>query len=483
MSAIYIHVPFCATRCIYCDFYSTTSTRMAAQYVDAVISEMQERRTFLTEPIRTIYLGGGTPSQLPPALVRRLLVAIGECFDLSQCEEVTMEANPEDIASDDYCIELLTEREYPGQPTLNCPVNRFSMGVQSMVDDELELLHRRHDASRVRKAVERLRASANGLCNAATPNITTADGPCNTATPNVRSANGLCNTATSNITSANRPCNTAKSIVTSTNGACNTATTDSPSAEPSCSAATSLATSDIGPCSTATQNRCLDPQRGLSAPNISLDLMYGLPTQTIDSWRYSIAQILELRPQHISAYNLSVEAGTRLRLLVERGELEPCDDDTCLAMAQILRQELRRAGYEQYEISNYALPGYHSRHNSSYWVQTPYLGLGPGAHSYDGQCLRTWNAPNLSSYLKGMRHEECEHLTRLDLYNERVMLGLRTATGVPLQVFAPYAHQIDTLIDSLQARRLVHKTTDHLILTEAGLALADEVIRELMLLD
>lgn len=400
MSGIYIHVPFCASRCIYCDFYSTTSSSKAALFVDALIAEMEERKGFLHEPVRTIYLGGGTPSQLPPVLVRKVLAAIDERFDLSQCEEVTMEANPEDIAQPDYDLQLLTQSECPGQPPLSHPVNRFSMGVQSMVDAELTLLRRRHNAETVRRVVQRLHQSLAGLSSLQAVHSSSQEDLCNSA-----------------------------------------------------------------------------------SINISLDLMYGLPTQTLDTWRYSIAELLKLRPQHISAYNLSVEEGTRLHQLVKRGELVPCDDETCLAMASLLRHELQQAGYLQYEISNYALPGYHSRHNSSYWVQTPYLGLGPGAHSYDGQCLRCWNAPNLNQYLKGIRNEECEHLTALDLYNERVMLGLRTAQGIPMQVFAPYQKEISPTLQSLLARQLVHTIHDHLSLTESGLALGDEVIRELMILE
>lgn len=382
MAGIYIHFPFCASRCIYCDFYSTTNSGQAEQYVQALIREMEERISFLHEPVRTIYLGGGTPSQLPPSLLRQLLAALAERFDLSQCKEVTMEANPEDVAQNSYNIAMLTQREFPGATPLSHPVNRFSMGVQSMVDDELTLLRRRHNAATVIRAVERLRQSA----------------------------------------------------------------TDRP---------TSL--------------------------NISLDLMYGLPNQTLDSWHYSITELLKLCPQHISAYNLSVEEGTRLHRLVEQGELSPCDDDTCLAMAQMLRDELRKADYQQYEISNYALPGFHSRHNSSYWEQTPYLGLGPGAHSYNGQELRTWNAPDLASYLKGIRNEETEYLTPLDIYNERVMLGLRTRRGVTIAVFRPYWQEVESIIQSLISRRLVDIDHENIVLTEGGLALADEVIRELML--
>ena len=387
MAGIYIHIPICATRCIYCDFYSTTLRGRGSELVEALTKEMAERRTFILEPVRTIYLGGGTPSQLGSQNIHDILKALSQHFDLSQCEEVTMEANPEDIASGLW--ETGRQGLLPGEE-LEVSVNRVSMGVQSMVDAELRLLHRRHDSQRVREAVKLLR------------------------------------------------------------------------------------------------------EKGIR--NLSLDLMYGLPTQTIESWEYSIDQVLALRPEHISAYNLMVEEGTALYERVERGELTPCDDETCLAMAELLRKKLQAAGYEQYEISNYAQPGYYSRHNSAYWTQTPYLGLGPGAHSYDGRNRRTWNAPDLIAYLAGKRTEEDELLSETDLYNERVMLGLRTRKGIPVNELRNRSlllknTNLEPTMTSLLERGLIRlKEEDtpegaqkYLCLTSAGLALADEVMRELMI--
>lgn len=357
MAGIYIHVPFCASRCIYCDFYSTTLRGKGDLYVEALRNEMKERKDWLNgEPIRTIYLGGGTPSQLGDRCIRNILWSIQEFFDLSSLEEVTMEANPDDIQENqDWGI-----------------VNRISMGVQSMVDCELKILNRRHDASQVRKAVEIIQ------------------------------------------------------------------------------------------------------HQGIR--NISLDLMYGLPTQTIDSWIYSIDELLKLKPEHISAYNLTIEEGTKLHNLINKGELVPADDELCLQMAAILREKLNGAGYEQYEISNYSLPEFYSRHNSSYWDQTPYLGLGPGAHSYDGKRVRAWNEPRLQHYLKGERLSGFEELSDTDVYNERVMLGLRTRKGTPLSPMMPK----DVLHDLLN-KGLIEQNGANIKLTEAGLALGDEVTRELML--
>ncbi len=384
MSGIYIHIPFCASRCIYCDFYSTTLHHKATSYVEALIREMDERKRYLCEPIRTIYFGGGTPSQLGPDNIAAILRALASRFDLSQCEEITIEANPEDFIDGTWPLAGTASLPFAGG-TEGISVNRVSLGVQSMVDSELRLLRRRHTADHVSKAVSLLRESG------------------------IR--------------------------------------------------------------------------------NLSLDLMYGLPAQTLDSWRYSIDAILRLRPQHISAYNLSIEPGTPLDALVQAGKLTPADDDTCLQMAALLRQKLQDAGYVHYEISNYALPGLHSRHNSSYWQPTPYLGLGPGAHSYDGRNRRTWNAPDLTAYLNGIRHEEAETLTPADIYNERLMLGLRTARGVAhselLRLLPPSAstEALQSSMCSLQHRGLLRIDDGRLTLTEAGLALADEVIRELMFIE
>lgn len=376
MSGIYIHVPFCASRCLYCDFYSTTFRNKGKQFIAAIEREMIERCHYLSEPIRTLYLGGGTPSQLGAEGIRQVLAAAARHFDLSQCDEITMEANPEDFSD----LSLWPIGSLSPDIDGSLMPNRISMGVQSMVDSELRLLNRRHDAQRVVEAVNRLR------------------------------------------------------------------------------------------------------DEGIR--NLSLDLMYGLPSQTLETWRYSIERLLELHPEHISAYNLSVEEGTQLHRLVSQGKLSVCDDDLCIEMATLLRELTHRAGYNQYEISNYALPGYHSRHNSSYWDHTPYLGLGPGAHSFDGLRTRSWNDPLLVHYLQGNRSEGSEELSDIDLYNEHLMLGLRTSRGVSLSSYRTLlaAHRLDSVLQSLLSRHLLRQSSDNnYILTPEGLALGDEVIRELMI--
>lgn len=403
MSGLYLHIPFCASRCIYCDFYSTTLRGRSHDYVDAMIREMEERPLLSSpkdwsllsstnnqpkgdwlqednKPLKTIYLGGGTPSQLEPEDLSRLLAGICSHYDTKQVEELTIEANPEDITEAwvIYLVEAVKK--------LGLPLPRISMGVQTMVDAELKILNRRHTAERVKDAMAILRRA--GIYN------------------------------------------------------------------------------------------------------ISLDLMYGLPQQTMESWQYSIEQLLLLEPKHISAYNLQIEEGTRLQAMLQSKEISVPDEETCVAMNNLLRCLLRDTGFEQYEISNYALPNFHSRHNSSYWDGTPYLGLGPGAHSYDGQRLRSWNAPDVRRYIAGNREERHEILSDVDLYNERIMLGLRTKKGVSLLPPLSKGNEktsslpdMSEVVQNLINRNLLCKKDGYLVLTEDGLPLADEVMRELFIIE
>ena len=371
MSGIYIHIPFCASRCIYCDFYSTTSRGKAREYVDALLKEYEERSDFLpsNEPLHTIYVGGGTPSQLPITELIRLLYGIIGKAEADNLEEITIEANPEDVTKEWAKGIRCLKNE------LKDNILRISLGVQSLNDNELKLINRRHNSQKPREAVRLLRESG--------------------------------------------------------------------------------------------------------VKNISLDLMYGLPTQTLESWEKSIDGIIALNPEHISAYCLSIEEGTKLSKLIEDGRLSPADDELCLEMAELLRTKLKQAGYIQYESSNYSKPNHESKHNSSYWNGTPYLGLGPGAHSYDGKYHRVWNIGNLEKYLEGKREADGEYLNDDDIFNEKIMLGLRTNKGVCLDIFKQEENYYAT-IKLLEERGLVKIKGNNLILTESGLALADEIIRELM---
>lgn len=375
MAGIYVHIPFCASRCSYCDFFSTLRLAEAgAAYVEAVIAEARLRAVELRgEQVTTLYLGGGTPSQLPLPLMERLVVGLSDVLDLSGVEEFTVEANPDDVTIG-WCSAVA-----------RLGVNRVSMGVQSFEDHILRGIGRRHTARQAVEAVAALRDAGVG--------------------------------------------------------------------------------------------------------NISIDLIYGLPGQTLVSWADSLRQALEMAPQHISAYGLSYEPGTRLWWQHERGEVVEVPEEQCLAMYRILVEKLQAAGYEHYEISNFAVPGYRSRHNSSYWDDTPYLGLGAAAHSYDGT-VRRYNPHDLQRYMSAVMAGETaceqERLSPWERYDERVMLGLRTARGVDAERLRAefgdeaWRHFTREAQRHVKAGNLRVADTARYVLTLDGIMLSDSVIRDLM---
>ena len=320
MEGIYIHVPFCKTRCAYCDFFSTTLHDMKSRYVDALCQELVMRRNYLHDaPIGTLYFGGGTPSQLSESDFHSIFNQIEEVYGLEACEEITLEANPDDL-TDDY-VEMLT----------TLPFNRISMGIQTFHEPTLQLIGRRHTAQEAIEAVRRCQ------------------------------------------------------------------------------------------------------QHGFT--NISIDLIYGLPGETLEQWKEDLLMAFSLKVQHLSAYHLTYEQGTRLWQMLQRKEICEVDEDTSVELFRILCEEMQKASYEHYEISNFALPNFRSRHNSAYWHEVPYLGCGPGAHSFDGDS-REWNVSSLPKYIEaleqGQRNYEQETLYKDTRYNEFIMTRLRTCEGFSL---------------------------------------------------
>ena len=352
MAGIYVHIPFCKSRCRYCDFFSTTQLERREDYAHAIIAEFNDRRHLLSEPIHTIYFGGGTPSQMPVASLRMILECLvdgakrlqfsgrshGELQVASNHHptpsyttlhhttpspdkmgemEITLEANPGDITPE----KALAWREMG--------FNRLSIGVQSFDDDLLHLIGRRHTAQEAQQAVA-----------------------------------------------------TAQAV---------------------------------------------------GFDNISIDLMYALPSQTMEQWQKDVQLALHLGIQHISTYGLIYEEGTALTKLLMDNRLQPVDEELEMRMYDYMVGQLTANGFLHYEVSSFALPGRHSRHNSSYWNDTPYLGLGAAAHSYDG-LHRQWNIADLDGYIRqALAHQlspEIEHLSDEDRHTERVMLGLRTSQGV-----------------------------------------------------
>ncbi len=368
MTGLYIHIPFCASRCIYCGFYSTTALELRQQYVDALCREMELRGH---DTLSTIYFGGGTPSQLSIPQLEQLFIYINKVYDMASDSsasgpglEVTMEMNPDDV-TEAYATALL-----------QLGVNRVSMGAQTFDDGRLRFLHRRHNAAQVIHAVEILRKA--GIAN------------------------------------------------------------------------------------------------------ISIDLMYGYPDETLDDFSHDIDEAIKLDVEHISAYCLMIEEGT----VLQKMKIAPCDEETERTMYELLIDRLSATGFEHYEISNWARPGYRSRHNSSYWHQVPYIGLGAAAHSYDGH-YRRWNISDIRQYIDAINYGEPsfeqEELGAIDQYNEYIMLGLRTCEGINLDTFTEEErHNCLTEAATFISDGLLRQEGNRLKLSRRGLFVSDMIMSSLM---
>ncbi len=320
MAGIYIHIPFCKRRCIYCDFFSTTQSDQKSTYVRALCEELRIRKDYLQEEdIETIYLGGGTPSQLSQKELESIFTTIYNIYKVKEDAEITLEANPDDLTPE--YVSMLCQ----------LPINRISMGIQTFQENTLKLLHRRHTAQQAVEAFYRCREAG--------------------------------------------------------------------------------------------------------FQNISIDLMYGLPGEILETWIHDLKQAIDLHPEHISAYHLIYEEGTVLWKLREECQVKEADEDLSVSLFSTLIDMLTQAGYQHYEISNFCLPGLHSQHNSSYWTGKNYLGCGPSAHSYNG-FSRQWNVASLDKYMTGISSGQPDfELEELDLYtqyNDFVITSIRTCWGMPL---------------------------------------------------
>ncbi len=375
MAGIYIHIPLCRSRCVYCDFYSSTFDGNRSELVEAICAELTERRNYLRgATVKTLYFGGGTPSLLRPDELSEIFSAVGANYPCA-FEEVTLEANPDDL-SDDFLTSLK-----------RFPINRLSIGIQSFHDDDLTLLNRRHTAEEAKAAVRR--CQSHGFTN------------------------------------------------------------------------------------------------------ISIDLIYGLPNQTLSAWEDNLCQAIELDVPHISAYHLTYEEGTKIYRMLQKGEVREVDEELSVEMFHLLRSMLQEAGIQQYEISNFARPGYHARHNSSYWDGTPYLGAGPAAHSFDGKDRR-WNISNTRRYIEAIRsgepYYELEVLDETSSYNDYVITSLRTIAGMDLDVLAerfgePYYSYCLRQVRPFVGDGVAVVEENHVRLTEKGLFLSDAVMEELMMVE
>ena len=222
--------------------------------------------------------------------------------------------------------------------------------------------------------------------------------------------------------------------------------------------------------------------------NISIDLIFALPGSTIDEWEHDLESAIALRPDHLSAYNLTYEEGTPMHRALERGDFTELSEEENITQFQMLISRLKEAGYRHYEISNFALPGRESRHNSSYWNDTPYIGCGAAAHSYNGTS-RGWNIADIQEYIKGIENGnpvfEIEELTEEERYNDTILTRLRTAEGIPLawmkEKFSSrlYDYMLRCIGKEI-ALGYLKEENGHLSLTEKGIFISDAVIRELI---
>ena len=384
---VYLHVPFCRSFCTYCGFYSETCSKsrqseLFNEYADAVLTEAEERKEEIrSNPLRTLYIGGGSPSVLPPDVLRRVVQGIRRVQGDTPLREFTIEVNPEDIVEkgDEYLAGLL-----------DLGVTRISMGIQSFDDGILRWMNRRHDSARARKAYSMIRRAAGHA------------------------------------------------------------------------------------------GRDID---------VSIDLIFGVPGLDLQTWERTISATLSLgkdegfkAPDHISAYQLSIEEGSALEEKIARGECTEASDEDCYRQYRTLCRKLREGGYNHYEISNFAIPGKEAVHNSAYWNRTPYVGLGPGAHSLtirdDGQQVRSWNTQVLPARGKTYSRE-MEVLSDEDIRVERIMLGLRTSAGLPADELSLLAGK-DALEKQVSAGCLAIGPDGRARIPEERFFVSDEIIGSLV---
>jgi len=370
---LYIHIPFCKSKCRYCDFasYPHREERMA-RYCQALQKEMALYAPF-QEPLETLFIGGGTPSLLPPEWMDGLLGAVRERFTCAEDMEFTCEANPGTLTP-----EFLRVLKKHG-------CNRLSLGAQASQERLLKALGRIHTWQEAEEAAQIAREAG--------------------------------------------------------------------------------------------------------FQNISLDLMFGLPGQTLEDWQETLAKALRLQPDHLSCYGLIIEEGTPFFDMEQKGQLLLPDEETERAMYDLTLTTLTAAGLPPYEISNFAKPGRECRHNLGYWRRVPYLGLGAAAHSMlpcakeKGACLRRGNTPDLDDYISGIEagkpvYSEYEYISFEDAQFEKWMLGLRTTRGV--KASKEDTDRYGAVLEKLVDEQLLEYADGYYRLTRTGMDVQNQVLVRMM---
>lgn len=373
MAGIYLHIPFCKQACHYCDFHFSTSIKKKEDLVNALCKELVLRKYELTDTVKTIYLGGGTPSLLSSKELNKIFKTIYDHYTISETAEITLEANPDDLSTE-YIIQLSRGI-----------INRLSIGVQSFFEEDLSLMNRAHNAE---EAYRSIRGAAEFF------------------------------------------------------------------------------------------------------ENMSVDLIYGIPGMTNERWVKNIHKAIQLDVPHLSCYALTVEPKTALKKFIEKGIIPPVKDELSQSHHELLVQVTEQAGYVNYEFSNFGKPGFESQNNMAYWMGKPYLGIGPSAHSYNGN-ERSWNVANNHKYIqeieKGILPQEKESLTLKDKYNEYVMTRLRTQHGIQLEevrdVFGTDYQEY--LMKQAQTHLMENRLLvdgDRLHVTKEGKFLSDGIASDLFML-
>jgi oxygen-independent coproporphyrinogen-3 oxidase len=374
MAGIYIHIPFCKSKCCYCNFFSVASLKRKEEFLDALLTEIILRKEYLEDEIvNTVYFGGGTPSLLDLKDITKIFDEISKNYNLDNNAEITLEANPDDI-------DFHKLKEYK-----SIPVNRLSIGIQSFHPEDLDYLTRIHNSSQSIKALEA--AIKAGY------------------------------------------------------------------------------------------------------KNISADLIYGIPGQDKKRWKNNIQTLLDFSIPHISAYSLTVEAATALDNRIRKGIVIPPDDNLSIEHFMILTELMEGEKYIHYEISNFAIEGFYSIHNSNYWNGGKYLGLGPSAHSYN-TTHRQWNISSIQEYVKHLKNKnipcEKETLSAKQKFNEYFMISIRTSKGCDLEYInknfgsAYYSYCIENAVRWQDSGHL-YLSENMIELTKKGKLFADKIASDMFL--
>ena len=371
MAGIYIHIPFCKQACHYCDFHFSTSLKYKHELIEALVKEIQLQKKYLNgESIETIYFGGGTPSLLNEAEISLLINTITSLHSVASDAEITLEANPDDL--DKAKLRALRQTS----------INRFSIGIQSFFDEDLQWMNRVHRAGEAGSAVKRAQ--------------------------------------------------------------------------------------DMG------------------FENITVDLIYGYPLLTDQKWKFNTDKVFELGVPHVSAYSMTVEPRTALASFIKQKKQAAMSDEQSAAQFTFLMDGMQTKGFEQYEISNFCQPGFYSRHNSNYWKGVKYLGIGPSAHSYNGE-TRQWNIANNTKYMQGLGSglipAETEILSEIDKLNEYIMTSLRTSWGLDLDnlnsIASASANQLQSAATEFFNNGWLSQQNNIIYLTQTGKLYADHIASEL----